>query len=1529
MFSAAKNRIIHENYQTALMKKFLLNIAASACLVCMATATATSAALKPSAGKRNIPESSVTRDRASHIVPPEWRMRDNGNRTPDKISKTVSSVSSRRLVPANVASDAGIPELAGAVVYSSAWTQSTAKPGLYTIPTAEDEAFTPKFVNNQYVARGGGICVNSSYYYVSYQEISGSIYVYVFEYDTETWEQKRWMSGTAENIAASGMAVDPTTGTVYGFFYNSSLNGYNFGTIDFSGDTPETTKISEVKGDIDVAAIACTKDGELYAITRTVQLGTDSYTVLKSELVKVDKTNGNMTVIGETGMLPYYPTSATIDKKSGRMFWTVCPYDGSGNLCEVNLTTGEASLIYKFPNDEEVQGLYVPDPLAADNAPAAITGLSADFPEGSLSGRLYFTAPATTFSGEAATGELSYKVSINDRQTITGTTSFGAPVEVPVTVESSGDYTFGIRTSNAAGESPLARISLFIGSGVPVTPAPVLTVSDGVATVTWQPVNTVVDKGYINPAEVTYTVRRYPGPDVVADNLKGTTFTETLPAPDGLVFYHYSVAATYKDAVSGEGITEPYMAGSCNMPYSQNFDGNSSLDQSPIQGYTIIDANQDGKMWDVFFGEARMIYNSSLAMDDWLITPPLHLEAGKSYPVSLEARMGMSGCPERLEVKYGRNNTVEGMTGIVFGPTPVTSRNPETLRGFIVAPETGDYYLGLHGISDADEYYLLVDNLLIAEGIDVVLPEAPVITGRLDESGANQVAIDITVPSRDVFGNDLAAISKIELKRNGNVIKTFDNPAPGSVLAFTDVTPSEGNYLYEATPYNGEHAGKTASVNVFVGIDVPAAPATVTIAEAATSGDVVISWDEVSSDVHGTAIKPSSVSYNIYRFINGVPDQIATGIEGTTYTFTAVEEGQEFVQCAVRPVNARGEGAPVLTDMVIAGAPYNTPWKESFVLETMSIFAVDYADKAEWGLVDDTYFGTPSQDNDGAAMSLLGEKGGYSTLVSGKIDLAGLANPGITLYVYNISDEDLNTVELLAGEAGGELSPLGTFVMNQTGQQGWNMISADLSALAGKTIQIGIKATIANYDYILIDNIRVRAIADCDMIADRLEAPLKAKVGKEFQINVTVTNDGIRPASAYTVRLLADGEELLSGAGEELQPGQQTVVSFSPALHPLTTETVEFKATVEIAGDEISTNNTTETVEVKPLLSTLPPVTDLTGESQDGGIALAWSEPDMDTPMTARTTADFEDEVSFTHAIDGWKFIDADKRPVGGFTKFDIPSIVPGATLASFLVFDSTLPVFSENFAAHSGNKFIGAMWRNDNNRTNDWLILPELDGTEQTISFYARSFDETFYEAFTVYGSSTDPEIGSFKLIADVEKVPYDWTLYTFRVPEGTRYFALNSHSSNNYILMLDDFTFNPAPEHKEFSLTGYKVYRDNRHTDTVEENEWLDTEATGKECSYAVTALYDKGESKSSNVVVINTSGTDEIDAARRITIIGAEGTVTITGAEGLATSVCAIDGKTLYTGVAADRTTVCTGEGIFVVTVAGKSAKVIVRN
>lgn len=1514
------------------MKRLLLTFATTGALI-LSAATGR-AETTPSGSvhveKRHTTTAATRAHDSRHIVPLQWRDRNAIPSQTGKLNRSVSSIHPLRTIPETVRTASKLPQLAGAVTYSSSWTAQSAAPGLYILPTAEGEQFSAKFVNREYIARGGGICANGNYYYVAYQEIYGTLYVYVFEYDTETWEQVRYMSGTVENIAASGMALDPTTGLIYGYFYNSSRNGYNFGTIDFSGDKPKTNVIAPVEDDTEVAAIACDKEGQLYAVTRTIEMGTQDYTVLKSELAKIDKTTGDLTMIGETGMLPYYPTSATIDTRSGRMFWTVCPKDGSGNLCEVDLSTGAASLIYKFPGDEEVQGLYAPEPEAEDDAPAAVTGLSADFPDGTLSGKLYFTAPNLNFSGTAATGELTYTVTINGDKQISGKTSFGAPTEVPVTVDEGGDYTFSVRTSNAAGSSPASRISLFIGNGVPVAPQPSLTVENGIATVSWEPVETVVDKGYIDPSEVTYTVRRYPDATVVSDKQAETIFTETLPTPEGLVFYSYSVTANYKDAVSGEGKTESHMSGSYNMPYSQKFGPDNKVDLAPLEGYTIIDANNDGKQWDIYFGEARMTYNPSIAMDDWLITPPLHLEAGKSYPVKLDARAKDKSCVERLEIKFGRTNTVEGMTGTVTGPTLLTSTTHETLKGFIVAPETGNYYLGIHGISDADKYEILVDNLLISEGVEVALPEAPVISYTVDATGANTVALGITAPSNDVFGNPLATISKLDLLRDGKSIKTFDNPTPGSQLSYDDTTPTEGNFLYEAVAYNGEHPGKAASVNVFVGIDLPAAPATVAISEGTDPGDVTLTWDEVAADVHGTPIKPATLTYNVYRFVNGLPETVKTGITGTTFTFRAVDEGQEFVQCAVRAVNDRGEGTPILTDMVIAGAPYDTPWKESFDIETMSVFAIDSSTgNAQWGLTDDEYFGIPSQDNDGYCMSMIGEKGDASLLVSGKINLSGLDKPGITLYVYNLSDEDANTIEILAGETGKELKPLKTATMNQTGNQGWNMVSADLSPLAGKTIQLGINATIVNYDYIVIDNLRVRTLADYDMIAQSIATPLKAKVGKEFPVEVTVLNDGVKPAEGYTVTLLSDGKEILYETGESLQPGQTTVVTFSPSLHPLADEPVEFKGVATLAGDEIPGNNTSAAVFVKPVLSTLPPIIDLTGKRQENGVYLTWGEPDMDTPMTAQTTVDFEDEVSFTHFIDGWKFIDADKRPVGGFNKFDIPTIIPGSTLASFFVFDSTLPQFSDNFAAHSGNKFLGAMWRSDENKTNDWLILPELDGTAQTITFYARSFDADFYEQFTVYASSNSNELNDFVMIEDVAKVPYEWTAYSFRIPEGTKYFALNSHSSNNYILMLDDFTFTPAPEHKDFSLTGYKVYRDNQAVETVEETQWLDAPASDKELRYAVTAFYDKGESKSSNVVVITSSGLDDTMADRQFTILAVEGTIIITGAEGCFTTVCTVDGKTLFAGTSDIRTVVPSGQGVFVVTVDGTPAKILVRD
>lgn len=98
-----------------------------------------------------------------------------------------------------------------------------------------------------------------------------------------------------------------------------------------------------------------------------------------SALCKIDKTTAAVTRIGDTGKVPTYLSSATIDTKTGRMFWNV----RSGRnriLCEVNLTTGAATDLCTLEANDEIMGMYVPQPAAANGAPAIATDLAAEFP---------------------------------------------------------------------------------------------------------------------------------------------------------------------------------------------------------------------------------------------------------------------------------------------------------------------------------------------------------------------------------------------------------------------------------------------------------------------------------------------------------------------------------------------------------------------------------------------------------------------------------------------------------------------------------------------------------------------------------------------------------------------------------------------------------------------------------------------------------------------------------------------------------------------------------------------------------------------------------------------------------------------------------------------------------------------------------------------------------------------------------------------------------------------------------------------
>ncbi|MDE5749159.1 MAG: hypothetical protein K2H87_00145, partial [Duncaniella sp.] len=265
-------------------------------------------------------------------------------------------------VPMKAAGD--VPtNMYGSIVYSDLFTQES-QVGLYTIPATADG--NSELIYSGIVAGYGGVEVEGIYY-TSYYDDSyswlGLIFSGVYGYDMETGEKVFSYATNGEDLSClfpGGVTYDATTGNVYAISYTAAGNGYQFAKVEFGDNTMTVTPIAAINENFN--SLAAAPDGTIYGISYVK--GT------KSTLVKFDKNAGTYTEVGVTGMLPNYLSSAAIDPKTGRMFWNVCAADETGTLCEVDLTTGKATLIYQFPGNDEVMGLTIPAPEAEDKAPA-------------------------------------------------------------------------------------------------------------------------------------------------------------------------------------------------------------------------------------------------------------------------------------------------------------------------------------------------------------------------------------------------------------------------------------------------------------------------------------------------------------------------------------------------------------------------------------------------------------------------------------------------------------------------------------------------------------------------------------------------------------------------------------------------------------------------------------------------------------------------------------------------------------------------------------------------------------------------------------------------------------------------------------------------------------------------------------------------------------------------------------------------------------------------------------------------------
>lgn len=145
-------------------------------------------------------------------------------------------------------------------------------------------------------------------------------------------------------------------------------------------------------------------------------------------------------------------------------------------------------------------------------------------------------------------------------------------------------------------------------------------------------------------------------------------------------------------------------------------------------------------------------------------------------------------------------------------------------------------------------------------------PSAPIsLTASPASDGSNKCTLTWTCPSTTFNRQALVGLTQATIYRDGEVIGTTEDVAPGQQATYIDDTATAGTHTYKVTlssPVGGE--GMFAITSQYVGKDVPAAPIDV-VATATDKNTIKITWKAPDKGLNGGFFSTEDLTYNVIR----------------------------------------------------------------------------------------------------------------------------------------------------------------------------------------------------------------------------------------------------------------------------------------------------------------------------------------------------------------------------------------------------------------------------------------------------------------------------------------------------------------------------------------------------------------------------------------------------------------------------------------------------------------------------------------
>ena len=747
--------------------------------------------------------------------------------------------------------------------------------------------------------------------------------------------------------------------------------------------------------------------------------------------------------------------------------------------------------------------------------------------------------------------------------------------------------------------------------------------------------------------------------------------------------------------------------------------------------------------------------------------------------------------------------------------------------------------------------------------------------------------------------------------------------------------PESGIHTYRVVASNAAGEGAEAKAEAFVGVDVPGAAGNVTLHD--VDGKAVVSWTAPTVGSRGGWFDPSTVTYRVLRSDGQV---VAEGYTSTTFTDAKLpaSESQQLIYYVITTYGGNAKGDYAVTPYCVFGNPYAAPLTEGFAGSDMAHYPWLTESDADvhqsWTLQDSgTNPSTADQNGDKglATFHSIGEKPGIHTSFSSpKISIAALSHPAVSFWMYHSHDSNVTTpesIEVKVMADGGEWQAVdGAKWMRDNGSTGWRRHIVDLSAFkSSKYVRIAFVGTTAGGMDVHLDNITVDNMFETDAELTNIAGPKKIASGELAEYDVKVTNAGLTDLADIKVVLNdASGTQLAETTIAQLKADAQVMVTL-PVAHQAK-GSISVTAVVAAAADANAANNT-KTITTKVVDPVIPVPQSLDCTKTADGLRLSWQSP----WTKGSVTDDIESYKDW--AIDNvgdWTMADLD-HDVTYYIKKDLGEYDNASSPKAFQVCNANtlgIDIWDEG-KPHSGNKMLMAM-AGVKYVNNDWLISPRLNGDEQTISFFARSFtlENQQPERMRVLYSTTDTDPANFTKIhaADYIELSGEWAEFRYVVPQGARYFAVNCVSDSGFAMFVDDLSFNDLTV-PQLKLKEYEVYRNGVLLGKTSATEITDPEVVDGTV-YTVRAIFDKTESDLSESITYDESAVGEM-TADAIRVATTKGEIIVIGAEGKRVAAASADGRMLLNAVAeSNRVSIPATAGVYVVTVDGKSVKTIVR-